>query len=206
MVPEKELVEFFAGLQKLVANWIETMCICTIHSRGGHIFRASTNFMGNVWRDWVLINFGESGNLPCHIMGFVDLRFINESYNLSFGGLSPISSGLHAIVECANPNYQDNNGRTSEIFIPLIKEIRGMTQEHISHRNFCLVDVETFVRPIAVVPDLGGPSHAHLQIKMRKYWKNDFINWLKSPSPDPSEYESNDDEDEETYEEDPRKS
>lgn len=56
-----------------------------------------------------------------------------------------------------------------------------MTGDRVSHVQYYLVDVEAFVRPIAVVPDLGGPPNAYFVLKSREEWRQDFIKWLDSP-------------------------
>ena len=79
------------------------------------------------------------------------------------------------------------------MFLPIEKEIAGLTGEHVSHRQYLIVDVEAIVCPISVVPDLGGPPNAYLQVKRRKLWKSDFQKWLEVPVPDSSFYDSDED-------------
>jgi len=47
--------------------------------------------------------------------------------------------------------------------------------------QFYLADVEAFVEPIAVIPDVGGNINSYLQLRRRCYWREDFIKWLKRP-------------------------
>ena len=47
--------------------------------------------------------------------------------------------------------------------------------------KFYFADVEAFVRPVAVIPDIGGPPNAYFVLKERSKWKSDFAQWLREP-------------------------
>ena len=53
----------------------------------------------------------------------------------------------------------------SEIFTPLKKIVGGFTHTLVSHLKFYLVDIETFVKPIAVILDLDGDANAYFALK-----------------------------------------
>ena len=57
-------------------------------------------FRGNVWRDWVVIDWGEEGRLPNKIYGFLDLTSANIPHNhgIEHAG-TDIEAAVHAIVE-----------------------------------------------------------------------------------------------------------
>ena len=41
--------------------------------------------------------------------------------------------------------------------------------------------LQAFVRPIAVIPDLGGQPNGYFLLKDRSIWREDFESWLESP-------------------------
>ena len=47
--------------------------------------------------------------------------------------------------------------------------------------KFFLVDVEAFVKPVAVILDIGGPPDSYFLLKDRSEWKQDFAEWLREP-------------------------
>ena len=71
---ENGLMNFVGGLKEKVAQHIKEVPIQTEHVRKGQIFRANLCFRENVWRDWVIVDWGEDGQLPNKLWGFVDLR------------------------------------------------------------------------------------------------------------------------------------
>ena len=74
----------------------------TTHKRNGTIFRGHPRFRGNVWRDWVIIDWGEEGHLPNKIYGFLDLTSANMPHNhgTEHAG-TDIEAAVYAIVENA---------------------------------------------------------------------------------------------------------
>jgi hypothetical protein len=42
------------------------------------------------------------------------------------------------------------------------------------------VDVETFKRPLVVIPNIGT-THEYLMMTPRSQWGTDFIKWLMAP-------------------------
>ena len=57
--------------------------------------------------------------------------------------------------------------------------IRFNRQGNVTKLTFYLADVEAFVEPIAVVPDIGGPPNAYFVCKNRAKWREDFVEWLR---------------------------
>ena len=47
--------------------------------------------------------------------------------------------------------------------------------------KFLLVDVEAFVKPAAVTPDIGGAPDSYFSLKDCSEWKEDFAKWLWEP-------------------------
>ena len=59
--------------------------------------------------------------------------------------------------------------------------------------RYYLAEVEAFVDPAVVVPDIGGPNNAYFWIKSREKWAKLFEQWLIAPIEliNPQEYKSN---------------
>ena len=41
--------------------------------------------------------------------------------------------------------------------------------------------MEAIVKPIAVIPDIGGPPNAYFVLKDRETWRTDFMEFLERP-------------------------
>ena len=44
---------------------------------------------------------------------------------------------------------------------------------------FFLADVEAIVKPLAVIPDIGGPPNAYFWVKDQESWWQDFTEFLE---------------------------
>ena len=44
---------------------------------------------------------------------------------------------------------------------------------------FFLADVEAIVKPLAVIPDIGGLPNAYFWVKDRESWRQDFTEFLE---------------------------
>ena len=62
--------------------------------------------------------------------------------------------------------------------MPIVKEVGGLTGNAVSHLKFYLADVEAIVKPMAVIPDIGGPPNAYFYTKDRETWRTDFMDFL----------------------------
>ena len=178
------------GLQHFVANIQDELrkrgCFVplrTTHKRHDAIFRASTKFMGQIWRDWAIIDWGHEGKLPCQIMGFFDLKCLSPQKlhpRLSFGGLYRVTQGIYAVVEVA---YFEKDAPTrSEIFIPIFKKFSPNDPHMLLKREFFLADVEAFVDTVAVIPDIGcSKQNGYFMLRPRHKWGEMFGLWLDVP-------------------------
>ncbi len=182
-----EIIIFLVELQKLVIKYIpqKELPILTEHKRGDIIFRGHPNFNGGgPWRDWVLIDWGSGwGTLPSHIWCFVDLSCFNSgSKSLEYGGVR-LENNVYAVVEVGQ--YDESGAETlqSDIFVPLTKEVQEIDEEEgvVNGRKLYLAPTGAFVGPCAVVPDIGGRPNAYFEVKPRRMWANEFVDWLKSP-------------------------
>ena len=178
---EQRLIDFVWGLQDKLKRWLKWTPLRTYLKRKKHIFRADTMFRGYEWRDWVMIDWGpEEGHLPCHIMGFVDLRDLPDDINVSYGNLVPVTPATCAIVQYAEYDDTDEDVN-SELFRPLRKFVSGYTGDRVTDLDLYLADVEAFADPVAVIMNMGGLPNAYFEVKSRKYWKSDFEKWLALP-------------------------
>ena len=87
---------------------------------------------------------GDEGRLPNEIHGFLDLTNADLPPN---HGIKHAGSGIEAAVCAVVENALCANGgeATSEIFVPVAKEVEGLTNNRASHLRFCLADAEAFV-------------------------------------------------------------
>ena len=87
MIIEQAILNYVINLQSAVAQFIPKLFVHSIYNHDEYIFRASSNFMKNVWRDWAVFDWGDEGQLPCHIMGFADLSSLPANLLLTLQGL-----------------------------------------------------------------------------------------------------------------------
>lgn len=196
MKVENELCKFFVNLQEKVRQYCGKLYLRTEHTRHGQIFRAHPYYRGRVWRDWVVVDWGEEGKLPNKIYGFIDLSGLPSNNGITHGGLDEIPPGMYAIVESANYYEGTTRHRASELFLPLRKEVARMENGFVTEMQFYLADVEAFVEPTVVIPDIGGPKNAYFQLKNRAAWKKNFIEWLEDDEEDEISDDEGCDEDE----------
>ena len=178
-----EVMEVVWKIQELVQNWIKQVRLCAEHKRNGVIFRSHPCYLGKgPWRDWVLVDWGEDGQFPAQIWGFVDLTDLPQDVELTLDigeeEIRPeLSKNIFAIVESATP-YVEKSPK-SDIWRPITLDTVD-TADGVK-RYFYVVDVDTFVSPICVIANLGGPIDEFLWMKARKEWREDFIEWLEAP-------------------------
>jgi hypothetical protein len=195
---ETALVDFVVDLQTAVSKFQDTVLLRTNHDQNGAKFRGHMNFRGSVWRDWVMIDWGDDGVLPNKIWGFVDLTGLPQNSGVDFGGLHDMQPGLYAIVESAEYSDQQNGAHASDIFIPIKKEVQRLQNGFVTGMVFYLADVEAITEPAVVIPDIGGPANSYFAVRSRSTWGEIFVNWLEAPHDD--DEMSSDDEGDSDYE------
>jgi len=176
-------LEFVFGLRELTEPHINSLVIRTEHKRNGTVFRAHPQYRQHgQWHDWVLVDWGPDGQCPAEIWGFVDLEDLPPGIHIEYGGIW-LKSGVYAIVENASYVEDADEIGLSDIFIPLIKEAAAIDHDGFAEkRKFYLADVEAFVEPIVVIPDIGSvPRCKYFQVKSRSEWAKDFIEWIEMP-------------------------
>ena len=201
---EQPFVNFVAGLEDATENYINDLMVLTYHKRNGQIFRGDMSFMGSVWRDWVIVDWGkeDGGELPCKIWGFVDLSDLPVDSNITYGGITSLTPGVYAIVESTTlvnegksvaSGYIDLDA-DSEMACYIETEVGHMTNGFVDELTFYLADVEAFVEPAVAVPDIGGKNNGYIWLDNREYWAGKFEDWLDSDPKYDVMHESDDEE------------
>ena len=182
---DADCADFMMQLQEQTQEYKELILVQTEHKRNGVIFRTHPQYrqLGQ-WHDWVLVDWGVHGKCPAEIWGFVDLEDFPDDWSLDYGGIT-VQNGVYAIIESADYVQDEDEVGLSDIFIPVIKEVNQIVQHGdqqgvVKKRKFYLADVEAFVEPIVVVPDVGSvPRCKYFHVKSRATWSNEFIKWIK---------------------------
>lgn len=173
---EEDLIDFLVDLQDQVEVHIGRIQMKSVHKREGVIFRGHMTYRGSVWRDWVMVDWDGYGHIANRIWGFVDLTRLPNNSGINYGGLSNLVPAVYAIVESS---IVDDIG--DELISEIHTEISEMTNGYVTKMKYYLADVEAFVQPAIVVPNIGGPNNSYLQIKNRTEWRQLHIEWLNEP-------------------------
>jgi hypothetical protein len=175
---EETFIDFVVGLQDIVNVHIPEVIVYGQHKRNGQIFHANVAFQGTVWRDWVWVDWGPGyGDLPNKLWGFVDLTGLPRNSKVNYGGIQAIQPGLYAIVESANMLEEQH----SELVLTVETEVSKNGHGKVLDLQFYLADVEAFVEPAIVVPDIGGGQNQYLLVINKSHWKSKFEEWLDAP-------------------------
>ena len=185
---ELDLVDFVLGLEEEVADHLSYVPLHTAYTRDSVIFRGAFDYRNHIWRDWVVVDWGRDGKLPNKIWGFVDLRGLPGSLprhlQVNYGGLSNLSPSIYAIVESATLSPMVEGDVHCEIFTRLHTEVGAKTDGFVSELRFYLADVEAFVNPCIVIPNLGGETNTYFWVQNRSEWAESFAKWLRAPHAD----------------------
>lgn len=166
-----ELQFFLQHTLNLLGDDVEKLSLFTEHKRFEQIFRGSPKHLGKPWRDWVMVDWGNNNILPAQIWIFVDLQEIPDNL--------PYQPGVYAVIESANANDDEEENEFSELFVPYTKEMRDDDNPQNLKRKFYLVDVESFVAPTVVIPDIGNENQAALlRLLPKDDWAEQYVSWL----------------------------
>ena len=90
---------------------------------------------------------------------------------------------MYAVVEVAQYDQSGAEALQSDLFVPLTKEVQAIDEAagEVNGRKLYLAPTGAFVGPCVVVPDVGGSPNAYFEVKPRRKWANEFVDWLKSP-------------------------
>ena len=175
---ETDFVEYVDVLQDKVYDYVPEIQVRTEHKREGEIFRAHTQCYGGIWRDWVLVDWSDEVDNCARLWGFVDLSKLPENSGINFAGYSNLQPGVYAICEYAEYEVDADANMLHNLFVPLRKQVGRIVNDSVTKLKFYLVDVETFVGPVTVVPDVGGQPNSYIMVKNRAEWLDDFHDWL----------------------------
>ena len=165
------LIRFLCTLNGKLYDYItdpkKILPMYSLHKRNKVIFRSTMCLHGEVWRDWALINFGPNCKLPCHIHGFLDLKFLPGKIRVDVGTVKYLEPGYYAIVEYGHYIESDDRYYPSEIFKPIAKELEP-GDDGTDDRRYYLIDVDTIEDTIAVVPANYSYHGWELRIKQQQ--------------------------------------
>lgn len=187
MAWDQDLIDYLARIQE-DPFWVlnEPLPILTEHRRSGQIFRGHPNYRQNGnWNDWVLVDWGAPDPNPCHIWCFLDLTGLPSNFQFELDGVQ-VDQGVYAVVEWANSEELDpehaQDRYQSWMFTPVIKHAGETNPDgSILKRRFFLANVEAFVGPCCLYPDVGSANkRRYFMIRPRHEWAEDFENWLKT--------------------------
>ena len=168
------------------ANGLKELDICCEHKRNGTIFRGHPQFRGTgQWNDWVKLDWVGHGHLPAEIWCFIDFSTLADNVSVKYGGVT-VKKGVYAVVESSEYVKEDCDGVQVQLGSDLLrvirKEIASENEKGEITRQLYLADVEAFVDPICVVPDIGADDKLrYFEVLPRKQWSDVFIKWLMAP-------------------------
>ena len=147
------------------------MPIYTCHRRKGQTFRGHPHYRGKgPWKDWVWVDWGAHGRVPCHIWCFVVLDNMPSGRNaLHYGGI-PLSNGVFAVVESSGIMDNEAEVTKSDLLMPISKEIEIHPDKTVGRRTFYLADTEAFEGPCCAIPDIGGPPNKYFVVLPRIFY------------------------------------
>ena len=177
IIMEQDLVDFVVGLREAVEEHIDDPLLYSVHEREGQIFRASSSFLGNVWRDWVIMDWGRDGELPNRLWGFLDLTELPPNSRIKYGGCERLSPAFYAIVESAELDPDTDELSQCEIVHKYVTETAAAGNE--VGLKLYLADVEAILAPAMVIPDIGGKFNGYLLVDERAEWGKKFEEYLK---------------------------
>jgi hypothetical protein len=180
---ERPFIDFLGALSEKVANYGVSLVLRTSCYHSGVLYRASANYNGRPWRDWVVVNWGPPwGRQPAKIWGFVDLTELPPHNNVDMGGHDgPVPPSMYAIVENAEFLSNPASVKRSQLFLPICKEVGSIVEDRVVDMTYWLAEVEAFDEPISVIPNLGGPANSYFMLRKRCEWADMFSKWLEKP-------------------------
>jgi hypothetical protein len=185
---DTQVIQFLFKLQEIMkAHGLNELDIRCEHKRNGTIFRGHPQYRGTgQWNDWVKLDWGRGhGHLPAEIWCFIDFTTLADNVSVKYGDVT-VKKGVYAVVESSEYVKEDRDGVQVQVGSDLLrvirKEIAWKNERGEMSRKFYLADVEAFVDPICVVPDIGAEDKVrYFEVLPRKKWSDVFIKWLMTP-------------------------
>jgi len=104
-----------------------------------------------------------------------------RNQQLNFGGVANLSSSIYAIVESTELSPSLHRDINCDIFVRLHTEVGAETGGCVCKLKFYLADVEAFVDPCIIIPNLGGETNSYFWVQNRRKGGKSFANWLRAP-------------------------
>ncbi len=94
-----------------------------------------------------------------------------------------LENNVYAVVEVGQYDQSGAGALQSDLFVPVTKEVQQIDKQEgvVNGRKLYLAPTGAFVGPCGVVPDIGGRPNAYFEVKPRRKWATEFVDWLKSP-------------------------
>jgi len=183
---DDNVVDFLYNLQEHMRLYTRRdLVIRCEHKRNGQIFRGHPHYRKQgLWNDWVIVDWNNDGHLPCEIWCFVDLTDLADGTTVKVGPCT-VQKGLYAVCESSiiiDQQEDEEHATNSELFTPIMKEVEMNEDTTMKGRKFYLADVEAFVSPCVVIPDVGSDYVAkYFLVTPRCEWAGNFEKWLDAP-------------------------
>jgi hypothetical protein len=169
MLVEGSFCQFCIGLMEILDNHLTNLSVRSTLKGNGIIFRFSLSYHGSIWRDWVIVDWGDDGVLPNKIYGFVDCQELPNNFRLNYSGLDYVDPGIYpgiyAIVESATSVSRRQAGSFTEMFTCIPTDVTQIRRNRVEKLQFYLADVKSFDHPIVVLPSVGGPPNSYIMVK-----------------------------------------
>ena len=140
----------------------------------------------------------ETGDAPAKILGFNDLLLLPDGTKVGVSVGQPtkkmVQKGVYAIIESANYIEEDEEALPdpSKIDLDFFTEIvmqghppkeegegEGEEEgEEKEQKRYYLEDVDAFLRPIVVIPNIGGDPNSYLEKALKTEWAEQFALWI----------------------------
>lgn len=193
---DKHIIKYLYDVQVLLMPHVPNFKIRTEHRRNGQIFRGHPSYRQKMWNDWVIVDWGGNEGQPSEIWCFLDLTSLKEGVVLQVGEIV-VEKGVYAVIESADyletllereedednaDAYRAQHETQSDLFRPIFKEVQMNDNFVMARRKFYLADVEAFLEPIVVVPDVGSEQVTkYFQVLPRREWSTLFTKWVEQP-------------------------
>ena len=93
-----------------------------------------------------------------------------------------LEDGFYAVVESAVIDDSPGELEKSDLMVPFLKQVEGIDENGaVTGRLYYLAATHAFVKPCALVPDIGGPANRYFMVKSRHLWHKEFIQWIERP-------------------------
>jgi hypothetical protein len=176
------LIQYIGEILDQISGWENRGIIkLFMHKWNSQAFHTHPNYRGDVpWYDWVMTDWGKKyGTQPGHIRTFLDLSELPEGTKIELPDAPCLTEpGTYAVVEAAMPVTDPIEIGRSQFLLPYNKMYNSLEP---LERKYFLVDVESFVAPVCMVPDMGGRQDGYFRMLPRSEWLELYKKWIRAP-------------------------